>query len=137
MTFLWSLNGGHNFKFLPTFGRIRNSEFYIQQNVVQNVTFYIPIINPILVQLEHRNSPCVILAVTFRTLKDLAIAHQFYNRPLRDHAIACVLELYIVTPQAAIRTNKSSSWYRVCMHKFLVHTVTIDCFDVNLRQNPS
>ena len=59
MTFLWSLNGGQKFKFSPTFGRIQNSEFYTQRNVVQNVTFFIRIINPILVRLKHRNSPRV------------------------------------------------------------------------------
>ena len=59
MTFLWSLNGGQNSKFSPTFGGIQHSEFYIRQNVVQNVTFSIPFINLILVRLEHRNPPCV------------------------------------------------------------------------------
>ena len=67
MTFLWSLNGGQKFKFSPTFGRMQNSEFYTQRNVVQNVTFFIRIINPILVRLKHRNSPRVRHEILQRT----------------------------------------------------------------------
>ena len=82
MTFLWSLNGGQNSKFSPTFGGIQHSEFYIRQNVVQNVTFSIPFINLILVRLEHRNPPCVTVLgrVSWRLPKVVHVAAERERR---------------------------------------------------------
>ena len=85
MTFLWSLNGGQDSKFSPTFGGIQHSEFYIRQNVVQNVTFSILIINPILVRLEHRNPPCAMLGIGVP--EHLRVAERV--RPDIDHRVVC------------------------------------------------